>query len=248
MQETSRCRQCHMLLWNVMPSQNVWLYGPEHHTPHIHHQENLQPKSQKSTGYRPFHALNHIWALSTQQKETGETEGSYIKVVLKNRMWYTCDRQLRALNMSKNTKQVNVIVVSLGVIILSLIWNKTKIFYKCEAKNTFLHTLTSHVDRLLKTLQSAKCEPGSQRIITTHQRTNSFTSALKFSQWLHSVKSCQATTSHISWLEGSKFLGPSLSPPLASDRTLSLIQPVAHGTWLEQLNYHFSYISYASIS
>jgi len=34
----------------------------------------------------------------------------------------TCERQLRALNMSKNTKHVNVMVVSRGVIILSLIW------------------------------------------------------------------------------------------------------------------------------
>ena len=40
---------------------------------------------------------------------------------------HTCDRQLSALNMSKNTKQVKVIVVSLGVIILSLIWNKKMI-------------------------------------------------------------------------------------------------------------------------
>jgi hypothetical protein len=33
----------------------------------------------------------------------------------------TCDRQLNALNMSKNTKHVNVMVVSRGVILLSLI-------------------------------------------------------------------------------------------------------------------------------
>ena len=33
----------------------------------------------------------------------------------------TCERQLNALNISKNTKHVNVIVVSRGVILLSLI-------------------------------------------------------------------------------------------------------------------------------
>jgi hypothetical protein len=68
-----------------------------------------------------------------------ETEGFYIKVTLQQKVSYTCDRQLRALNMSKNTKQVNVIVVSLGVIILSLIWNTTKKkYYKSETKNIFL--------------------------------------------------------------------------------------------------------------
>lgn len=34
------------------------------------------------------------------------------------------DRQLKALNMSKNTKQVNVIVVSRGVTTLSLNWKR----------------------------------------------------------------------------------------------------------------------------
>lgn len=34
---------------------------------------------------------------------------------------FVCDLQLKALNMSKKTKQVNVIVVSLGVTIWSLI-------------------------------------------------------------------------------------------------------------------------------
>lgn len=37
----------------------------------------------------------------------------------------TCERQLSALNMSKNTKQVNVMVVSRGVMTLSLIYNRT---------------------------------------------------------------------------------------------------------------------------
>ena len=37
-----------------------------------------------------------------------------------------CDRQLRALNMSKKTKQVNVIVVSRGVTILSLSCSRQK--------------------------------------------------------------------------------------------------------------------------
>lgn len=37
----------------------------------------------------------------------------------------TCERQLSALNMSKNTKHVNVIVVSRGVMTLSLIYNRT---------------------------------------------------------------------------------------------------------------------------
>ncbi len=36
----------------------------------------------------------------------------------------TCDRELRALNISKNTKQVNVMVVSRGVISLSRSWKK----------------------------------------------------------------------------------------------------------------------------
>ena len=40
--------------------------------------------------------------------------------------WLTAERQLSALNMSKKTKQVKVIVVSRGVILLSLIWNTTK--------------------------------------------------------------------------------------------------------------------------
>lgn len=37
----------------------------------------------------------------------------------------TCERQLSALNMSKNTKHVNVMVVSRGVMTLSLIYNRT---------------------------------------------------------------------------------------------------------------------------
>ena len=39
---------------------------------------------------------------------------------------HTCDLQLRALNMSKRTKQVKVIVVSLGVTLLSLNWKYTQ--------------------------------------------------------------------------------------------------------------------------
>ena len=40
----------------------------------------------------------------------------------------TCERQLSALNMSKNTKHVNVMVVSRGVMTLSLIYNRTDWF------------------------------------------------------------------------------------------------------------------------
>lgn len=46
-------------------------------------------------------------------------------LLVKNPIWKTdfvCERQLRALNMSKKTKQVKVIVVSRGVTILSLSW------------------------------------------------------------------------------------------------------------------------------
>ena len=48
-------------------------------------------------------------------------EKGRLKLLTKKENLLTCDRQLSALNISKNTKHVNVIVVSRGVIMLSLI-------------------------------------------------------------------------------------------------------------------------------
>ena len=53
---------------------------------------------------------------------------------------FTCDLQLIALNISKNTKHVNVIVVSLGVILLSLIYNIEKECEFGENKHSELQT------------------------------------------------------------------------------------------------------------
>ena len=58
-----------------------------------------------------------------------------LKLLTKEKNLLTCDRQLSALNISKNTKHVNVMVVSRGVIMLSLICEKKK--YK--HKTFFLH-------------------------------------------------------------------------------------------------------------
>ena len=51
-------------------------------------------------------------------------EKGRLKLLTKEENLLTCDRQLSALNISKNTKHVNVMVVSRGVIMLSLICKK----------------------------------------------------------------------------------------------------------------------------
>jgi len=67
-----------------------------------------------------YHTVFKHW----QKTKISSSSSSSKVVVVVVVVVITCDRQLRALNMSKNTKQVNVMVVSRRVILSSASWNQ----------------------------------------------------------------------------------------------------------------------------
>ena len=73
----------------------------------------------------------------------------------------TCDLQLSALNMSKNTKHVNVIVVSRGVILPSAICNEVVLLLKQNLDNLplssfLLISLLSQIEKNAYEMERAK--------------------------------------------------------------------------------------------
>ena len=77
------------------------------------------------------------WSRVYAKRDHGREKGR-LKLLTKEENLLTCDRQLSALNISKNTKHVNVIVVSRGVIMLSLICKKKNINTKHFSSITHL--------------------------------------------------------------------------------------------------------------
>jgi hypothetical protein len=137
--------------------------------------------------------------------------------------------------MSKNTKQVNVIVVSLGVIILSLIWNKTKKLLKMWNQE-YSSWHEQMISQISPTMQSAMWETGSYRKRRNycHSSRNNYILHITSEAFIVArvdKKSCRAI-GHVSWLKWPTFMG--LSVPTISiwhNTGSKLTHTTTHSPW-----------------